>query len=221
MNSNSEKYALKKRLIFSEKKYTLIQEFLTSVISKVRVGHNKDAENLNKRLTALHEISAEDLRRAGVDRAILRGQVELLAKLAILTTSNSGKVNKSTNTQTEAYTDLAEDSSIVLKVTAKILGLTKNQYSSFAAATGGRSIVNRSPNNSNTSGIVSKYKSKVITDNSFLQEADRSRSKIESNSNSPKYINSRQDLIEQLPGINKYKMESISEITQLADKMPM
>jgi hypothetical protein len=97
-NLQRDRYAHKKRSTIAEKRFGMISDFLENVITKVKVGHNKDAEVFHKRINALNEVTAEDLRRAGVDRLIQKGKTELLAKIAIISTANTSKVHKSTNT---------------------------------------------------------------------------------------------------------------------------
>lgn len=69
-NTQRDKYAINKRCLVAEKRYGMISEFLKSVLAKVKVGNNKEAESFYKKMQALQEITAENLRKAGVDRAI-------------------------------------------------------------------------------------------------------------------------------------------------------
>lgn len=77
----------------------------------------KEAVGLKARLDALNEISGENMRRYGVDRAILNGKVQLLAKMAVLASANANKVHKSTCTNTENYIDIPSDENVVQMIT--------------------------------------------------------------------------------------------------------
>ena len=72
-NIQRDRYANRKRATVAEKRYNLISEFLTGTLTKVRM--QKEAVGLKARLDALNEISGENMRRCGVDRAILNGKV--------------------------------------------------------------------------------------------------------------------------------------------------
>lgn len=126
-NLQREKYSAKKRIYVLEKRYDQCVEFIRESMKKMKI--NWEGESFAKKLFKLKEVDGDALRRAGVDRAIKKGKTELLAKLVIHSTAHNSRIHKSTNTNTDQYTDLSKDSDLVLWVTAKLKRLKKREAS--------------------------------------------------------------------------------------------
>lgn len=157
-NLQRERYVAKKRNHVLERRYDLIADFLKTVMKKMKI--NWEAESLSKQLLKLKDIDADSLRRAGIGRAIKKGRTDLMGKLVIHATAQNSKIEKSTNTESEEYTDLARDSDLVLWVTSRLGRMRKKKKdSSFMSRSRGksrsRSKTGKSSNFSMRSGLNS------------------------------------------------------------------
>lgn len=129
VNLQKERYVATKRNYVLEKRYDQVVDFVKDAMKKMKIEW--EGETFAKQLLKLKEVDGDSLRRAGVDRAIKKGRTDLLAKLIIHATSHNSKVDKSTNTESDQYTDLSKDSDLVLWVTAKLKRLKKKEESFF------------------------------------------------------------------------------------------
>ena len=121
-NLQRERYSARKALHVSDKRYKMLVNFIKKTMKKLKL--NWDTESFTKTLMKLKLLDADELKRAGIDRSIKKGRTNLLAKMVIHSMTNNTKIDKSTNTNSDEYSDLAKDSDLVLWVTARLNSVT-------------------------------------------------------------------------------------------------
>lgn len=126
---NLQKRALmvENNLATSEERNVMLSHYIQQILEKSGEYKKGDSdEDIEGIMKAISNLDGDILMRKGITKLLVEGNRDLIAKLAIHSSSNSATTTKATNTEGSEYIDLAKDSELIVAITTMIGSTTKN-----------------------------------------------------------------------------------------------